>query len=175
MRTMKTLLTAQITPAIPLWADALPFITFAYNASLHSSTGEIPFFLWFSRLPNPVRHYANEDVEVDASSASSPTTLLRLCDAIQAVRETVKDTLNSTDSQRLLAATATIWKVGDFCWLYEPQLSQLTHSRKFVCPWSGPFVILSVNDNKAVTILYPTPTNARAQLLVNVDRLRPYF
>ncbi|CAF4051212.1 unnamed protein product, partial [Rotaria sp. Silwood1] len=33
------------------WDDQLPFVTFNYNASIHSSTKQIPFEMMFGRLP----------------------------------------------------------------------------------------------------------------------------
>ena len=36
-------------------------------------------------------------------------------------------------------------------------------------------MILTVHSNRTVTILYPTASNAQNQMVVNFDRLRPYF
>ncbi|CAF4375845.1 unnamed protein product, partial [Rotaria sordida] len=33
------------------WDDQLPFVTLNYNASIHSSTKQIPFEMMFGRLP----------------------------------------------------------------------------------------------------------------------------
>ena len=51
VRTVKSLLTAQLDSVPGQWDDRISFVLFAYNNTLHSETGEIPYYLWFGRPP----------------------------------------------------------------------------------------------------------------------------
>ena len=50
-RTLSTLLTTLIQKNLKAWEDCLPFIEFAYNRSVHSTTNMSPFEIVYGFIP----------------------------------------------------------------------------------------------------------------------------
>uniref|UniRef100_A0A8R1EEU6 Integrase catalytic domain-containing protein n=1 Tax=Caenorhabditis japonica TaxID=281687 RepID=A0A8R1EEU6_CAEJA len=50
-RTFHSLMSKYVNEAHTDWDTILPYITFCYNTTIHSTTGETPFFLLFGRDP----------------------------------------------------------------------------------------------------------------------------
>ncbi|CAF4585403.1 unnamed protein product, partial [Rotaria magnacalcarata] len=46
------------------WDDQLPFVTFNYNASIHSSTKPIPFEMMYGRTPILPIDYQEDNVTI---------------------------------------------------------------------------------------------------------------
>ena len=50
-RTLMDMLAKSVVPGVKEWDDRLPYVLFAYRATLQRSTGESPFFLLYGRDP----------------------------------------------------------------------------------------------------------------------------
>ena len=142
---------------------------------MHQSTREIPFVLWCGRLPPAINSLSFED-EINPSTlqerAKELVTQMSL--AFQSVLELTNDAKEISAQQATVKTSLQNRSPGDTVWLYEPQLSSAAGSRKMYSPWSCPFLILEVNNNKTATLLYPRSTDVRGTIVVNVDRLRRY-
>ena len=51
VRTVKQMLVAQLDAIAGSWDERLPLIQFAYNHTVHATTGEVPYYLWYGRPP----------------------------------------------------------------------------------------------------------------------------
>ena len=70
MRPVKTALTVFMSvQSSREWDEALPTFAYAYNTTMHATTGEVPYYLWFGRAPPPITPIeATETVSLDDTS-----------------------------------------------------------------------------------------------------------
>ena len=68
------------------WDDRLPFVAFNYNASIHSSTKQIPFGIMYGRLP--VLSFDHQDTNVTISY--DPNHVRKLCQFLSQLNEQAK-------------------------------------------------------------------------------------
>ena len=157
------------------WDRHLPYLLFAYRASVHESTKESPFHLLYGRDPwlpsettlnQPSSPYVvdSSDYRVELTSSLSSAWLL--------AREKIKIAQASRKKQHDKRAKEHQFRVGDRVMIHMP--SAVTGKAwKLARPFHGPYRVLSV-----------TPTNVEARLVdhpdadpifVAVSRVRPCY
>ena len=158
------------------WDQMLPSLVYAYNVTVHSVIHEIPFLVWFGRLPhsiNPVALLPQTDLgnvseyrrSVHAQMWSSYETIRSLLDSA-AKRSSIRH-----EASRVMQN----WKVGDVVWYNDPAESSRRRSRKLACAWTGPHMIKGISPNgKQLTILAPMPNDPERTILTAPERLRPF-
>ncbi|KAK7895747.1 hypothetical protein WMY93_021072 [Mugilogobius chulae] len=161
------------------WDSFLSQVAFAYNTSVHSSTGFTPYFLTHGRearvpvdvLLGPVAQSSQGYDSIDDFVLS----LRRRLDT--AFRQTRDNSVTASDKQRTFYDAKKRhcpYEVGDLVWLHDP-----TESRRKLAPhWKGPYVIhqrLDRDDMVGVTYVIGSPFGDEAPLqTIHYDRLRPY-
>jgi hypothetical protein len=173
MATLKKLIAAQIVTYPLSWDHFLPRIQLIYNSSVHKSTNESPFFLWFARLPTSFHQLTDNLLFPDT----------RIPVSVRSYNSQMVHHLLHTVSQIVVYQSAhhhqpenlpeqVVFREGDLVWLFNPQASKTIASKKLANNWTGPFLILQVLASRTVMLLRPTLVSPRQQLKVSMDRLR---
>ena len=178
VRTVKQLLVAQMDTLPGSWDERLPLIQFAYNHTVHSGIGEVPYYLWYGRPPVALSTLlaVPEHLPVAANVKAYRDSLWRrLAAAFELVREHQEKAHESSQRQREARSRVDSWTVGDLAWVHRPNLSNNFNSRKMYNPWDGPGQILQVHSPTRLEVLLPARTQPRRTFVVHPDRLRRYL
>ena len=124
------------------WDSFLLQVAFAYNTSVHTSTGFTPYFLTHGReARTPVDVVLGPLVRgrlVDGSPEDFAISLLRRLDT--AFSQTKENNIVASRRQKAFYNARLRhepYEVGDLVWLYDP-----TESRRKLAPhWKGPYLV----------------------------------
>ena len=125
------------------WEEQLRKVCFAYNTSVHSTTGYTPFYLMFGRQARlPVDLY-NIPMPKAAAEVSEYASQLhqRFTSAYDSVRATMNTKQLRQKEQYDSRVHGKSLVPGDLVWLFNPALPR-GQARKFHRPWVGPYRIL---------------------------------
>ena len=137
----------------PTWWTYLPATTYAYNISIHESTGYSPFELIFLRQPTIP---ADLIIELQATIPSSHrdysiNAAVRMKAAFQHVRKSQQYAAERNRDQRLKSAIPITFKKDDLVLKWEPALrregaadkaGEVPIPSKWRMTWSGPHLVL---------------------------------
>ena len=155
------------------WTDMLPYVTFAYNTSYHSSTTFSPFYLLYLREPNVAI-----DLMVDRPTPALPASVddyaLKMAERMRQAYRIVHDQLKCCFSR---AKKRYDWRVkalklevGTFVWYFTPR-RQRHVSPKWALQTTGPFKVTR-KLNEVNYVIQKTPKHR--SFIVHIDRLRHY-
>ena len=145
-RTLTAMLSKKVDASGKDWDEHLPFVLFAYRASIQESTQESPFYLLYGRdpkLPSALgleREPTRQDVDLCTYSTEVTQRLQKAWDLAQA---SVKD---AQQKQKFFYDRNTKpphFCVGQRVFVYMPGARQ-GKAYKFARPFHGPFRIVSV-------------------------------
>lgn len=161
------------------WDLHLGPIQFAYNSSVHETTGMSPYFLLHGReprLPADVVYGCPTQNYWKSVHDYSKSVLQELQHAFSEVRKTA--TVNQERQKRVFDKWAKHhpYQVGDRVWLHNP-VSKDRH-KKLAMPWVGPYVIVKrfqlANGMPGVTYrIQSEDKTVRRRLVVHHNRLKP--
>jgi len=156
------------------WTDWLPYVTYAYNTSHHSSTTFTPVYLMFMREPViSLDLLGDADVTLGHERSQEEYVML-MRQRMRAAYELVHVNLNrhfERSKRRFdIRVRACRCKVGEKVWFYSPRKYRYL-SPKWTLQTTGPYdIIRKVND---VNYVIRQPGKRRS-FTVHVDRLRSY-
>ena len=140
------------------WDRYIHLLTYAYNSTVHSSTGESPFFLMFGRTPPIPSCYSNVDFEPVRSQAEYPANLAAKMKEIwataginnQLALDAIKEQHDKHAGElELLIPGDTVLVEGKIL----KSQAVLQGKYKLELPWSKFMKCISVNDdNNTVTV-----------------------
>lgn len=155
------------------WDVYLPYVRFAYNTSLQSSTGETPFFLMHGRdavIPLQVQ-YAHMDMEGWQPKDYRHQVIEGLQQVFQKVRYFNDLKRQSQESYQDEWKRDSPYQVGDLVWVYTPSV-QSGRVFKLSHPWRGPFRI--THCPTPVTVKVHNLAGKTVNQQIHVSRLKPY-
>ena len=171
-RTLLDMLATTVNDHPADWEVYIRKLCFAYNTSIHSSTGYSPFFLMMGRqasIPIDLMFPVNKEQEKEV-----PAYVHQLREGLQSAYALVREQCE-TEHQRQKAiydkkAHGRPYEKGDLVWLFSPAVPR-GHSRKLHHPWKGPFVVV---DKIGITTykIKPSRNSGKCQI-IHFDRLKP--
>ena len=164
------------------WDDALPMAEWAYNTSIHASTGESPYFLTFKQDPPPfaddqalmqAARHLRERRDPEISHTKWAEDLMR---RFKEVYERVRTRLNKARLRQKKNYDSRVeehkYKEGELVYLYHPIVKE-GQRRKLGQPWAGPFKIFKKVSPQNVELEPIDPTPDSKRWLVHINRLKP--
>ncbi|KAI9558480.1 hypothetical protein GHT06_015267 [Daphnia sinensis] len=154
------------------WEDVLGEICFAYQASVHSSTNESPYYMVHGRDCNiPINKILGAVPEVVPSSGGYVGTLLeRLRYSFHRAREENEKARERQREQYNKRAKVFDYKTGDRV-LLDVRVVQKGDNRKFNSKYRGPYRVVKVYPNHTVDIA----DNSYNCQLVHCNRFKPLY
>lgn len=158
------------------WDSLLPYLTFAYNTAVQSTTQFSPFRLVFGRDPTcnvdtVFPYHVSTDHNTTLAEAMSRTEECRQLARCRTFEQQSTAKLRYDEHHRHVQ-----YKTGDLVWLWVP-VRKPGLCEKLICRYLGPYRVLGRNSdvNYAVEPLHP-PSDRRCRSRENahVSRLKPY-
>ena len=154
------------------WDTRLPYVLFAYRASLQESTKESPFFLLYGRDPrvptSTVLTYQRSPYTIDIDDYKSEM-MTSLSQAWKLAQENIKIAQKHQKTQYDKKTRDTNLKVGDRVMVLMPTEAK-GEKRKLARPFHGPFRVLTVTPTNAEVRVVDDPK--AASIFVALDRVR---
>lgn len=171
-RTLKEMLRSYCNYTKSNWEELLPNIEMAYNDSVHSVTGETPYYLTHGQHPKLPNLPAIRDIKHKD-----------LAEKIQSVVEEVKDLILINKYQTELAYNKkysinsnNAFKVGDRLWVktshFIPDYLRRSVSKKLLPEYVGPYTVTKVLNYYAYELDFPP--SVRINNRINRSYLKLY-
>ncbi|EGT36450.1 hypothetical protein CAEBREN_28622 [Caenorhabditis brenneri] len=161
------------------WDTILPALTFCYNTTVHSTTGETPFFLMHGRDPifvidqilNPAPNDlpSMESTEIDDFRQEMVTNLREAWTAAKEHADKSREQFSKSHDS--LAKPSDI-RVGDRV-MMKNVFSKKDLSRKLVLPWVGQYRVIEVNRPEAVIQDINKPSKPARR--VHLDQVKKFI
>jgi len=180
MRPMKTALTVfMTTESSRNWDETLASFAYAYNTTMHATTGEVPYYLWFGRPPPAIIPLEATDTAPtsgpdNAVEQYKREAILDLQRAYIQVFDKLRAKSTSAKAEHDNKVEIELWQPGDLVYLHSPQESAKTGMRKLYNPWVGPLQVIRVLSDTSILIRCPTRNDPGAIKTVHSARLRRY-
>lgn len=155
------------------WDKILPYCFFAYNTTVHDSTGESPFFLlhgfdahipWESVPDREIGKYM-VDIESYAQEMALGTKIARKY--AREVNARMRERMKDCYDRRIRVCDNPV-KVGDRVYMEIPTEKQSSTHPKLTNPWEGPYRVVDISDSALVTLIHKD----REPVRVPFDMLR---
>jgi hypothetical protein len=173
-RNIRTLtkMMAMVTEKQENWDEHLPFISMAYRATPHESTGFSPNFLMFGReLYMPVDVMLSLPREDCATPAQYAQKLQKQLEySYELARQTLRKNAERQSKLYNRNTHGDRMSAGDLVW-YASKIRKKGVSPKLQPKWRGPCLILRMHNE----VLAQVQLSARKNTTVHVDLLKPCF
>ena len=172
-RTLLNMLSTAVNDQPFQWEQNLRRLCFAYNTSVHPTTGFTPFSLMFGRQARmPL------DIVLGAAPSPSATTAPEYVADLQSSLTTAYEHVRNRMGQQLQQQKTHYdskvqgrpFQVGDLVWLHNPAVKR-GQSRKLHRPWSGPLKVLSRLSDTTYRLQHVR--EGRRKPVVHYNRLKP--
>ena len=154
------------------WDERLPFILFAYRASIQESTKESPFFLLYGRDPQlPTSEMLEPQVDrVTYNLDDYKTEMVKhMSDAWKLAQENVKRAQKSQKKYYDKSVQEHKVKQGDRVFIYMPSAKK-GKAHKLARPFHGPYRVTETVDNGVMVTPIDRPQDT--PIRVAMDRVR---
>uniref|UniRef100_A0A2N9I8I3 Integrase catalytic domain-containing protein n=1 Tax=Fagus sylvatica TaxID=28930 RepID=A0A2N9I8I3_FAGSY len=171
-RTLTELLRTVVHKNLKTWENCLPFIEFAYNRAMHTTTSYSPFEIVYGF--NPLTPLDLMPLPVDGRSSLDGQKKAELVKSLhERVRLQIAQKNERVASQANKGRKRVIFEPGDWVWVHMRKERFLAHRRTKLHPrGDGPFQILEkINDNAYKVDL---PGEYKVSATFNVSDLSPF-
>lgn len=175
-RTLSDMISFYIRPDHTNWDTILPFVTFAYNTALQSTTGFSPFFLVYGRPPPSVLDSSFFSAPVSPRAPLHEQFLTRLAHCRNLARMKTEACQAERKSRHDETHPPVSFHPGDEVLLSTP-LRTPGLCEKFLPRFIGPYTVLEKTSpvNYRVAPLHgATDRRCRGVEIVHVSRLKPF-
>ena len=169
-RTLLAMLSTTIEEHPFEWEEHLKKVCFAYNTSVHATTGETPFSLMFgrqARLPVDILYQTPS-----SGSDDIPMYVSKLKTTLTSAYERVRSKMNAEQKRQKdnydIKVHGSGYKAGDNVWLFNPAIPR-GKARKFHQPWTGPYQVLENLSNSTYRLQH---LHNRKKTVVHFDQLK---
>uniref|UniRef100_A0A8R1HMZ2 RNA-directed DNA polymerase n=1 Tax=Caenorhabditis japonica TaxID=281687 RepID=A0A8R1HMZ2_CAEJA len=174
-RTFHAVISKYINKEHSDWDTILPFTTFSYNNTVHSTTGETPFFLVFGRDPtltidriiDPAP--ATKKTDIGWFKESLTTTLREVWKQAATRSREAQATYQNKANER---ANGSDIRPGDRV-MYKNFSTHKGLSRKLILPWRGDFRVVEVDAPKAT--IYDRQHPMKPEKVVHLDQIKKIY
>lgn len=173
--TLSDMLAFYISARHDNWDSVLPYVTYAYNTAVQSTTQFSPFRLLYNREPLhtvdtlfPFPPAANNPTLEEATSRAEECRQIARCRTFD---HQAASKLRYDSHHRYVA-----YKPGDLVWLWVPQRKPGL-CEKLLCKYTGPYrVATKLSDATYIIEPLQPPTDRRRRGIesAHVSRLKPY-
>jgi transposase InsO family protein len=157
------------------WTDHLNATTFAYNASVHSSTGYSPYFLWHGRRPRlPVECILDHPTSEMKTPEEHADKLMKvLTDAYKMARKEQRKAAERRKKIQAGVRKPTVFKANDTVMYHESERGTAAKHlpRKMAKNASGPHKVLRRIDANRYVIHH---RNRNCEVIVSVKDISKY-
>uniref|UniRef100_A0A2N9GQ39 Reverse transcriptase n=1 Tax=Fagus sylvatica TaxID=28930 RepID=A0A2N9GQ39_FAGSY len=171
-RTLTQLLRTVVHKNLKTWEDCLPFIEFAYNRAMHSTTSYSPFEIVYGF--NPLTPLDLMPLPIDGRSSLDGQKKAELVKSLhERVRLQIAQKNERVASQANKGRRRVIFEPGDWVWVHMRKERFPAHRKTKLHPrGDGPFQILEkINDNAYKVDL---PGEYKVSATFNVSDLSPF-
>ena len=171
-RTLTDMLAKSITPGVTEWDERLPYVLFAYRATLQASTRESPFFLLYGRdpqLPSEVMLQSTSGRGVMCLDDYKSTLCREMRAAWDQAQQAVLKAQKQQKQQHDREAKNADFEIGDRVFVYMPA-TKTGQMRKLARPFKGPYRVMARHPNGAEVRLVSQPKAPVIRVALN--RLR---
>ncbi len=164
-RTMSGMLAKYIGEDQKDWEKYLKTCVWEYNVSIHSTTGESPYFMIYGKEPRLPIDFIFEKPKIDDNDI---TIKRRISKAIKRMELSRKMNKKRYDDYR----TNEKFNIGDFVlWRQEPRTNKdIDEFKKLMSPWYGPVTIKKdCGENKYIII-----DDENIEKIINVENIKKF-
>uniref|UniRef100_A0A914KP35 RNA-directed DNA polymerase n=1 Tax=Meloidogyne incognita TaxID=6306 RepID=A0A914KP35_MELIC len=131
------------------WSSHLQYVIFAYNSSIHASSGQTPYFILFARDPVTPIDLRLKGTEIGEREVEMSEYLENKTKLIKETWESVKESLNKAQEQQ--KRFADLDRKEHKFELFDLVLIQIDHHlpenyHKFRQKWAGPFRVIKIEE-----------------------------
>ena len=170
-RTLTSMLAKKVEQSGKDWDSHLPFVLFAYRASVQESVRESPFYLLYGRdprLPTVLDMDGGSKQEVDVDTYKGEITI-KMDEAWELARSNIKKAQKNQKLYHDQRSKPPNFKVGDRVMVYMPA-AKACKSYKFARPFHGPYRIIAQDETGVV--VRPVDKPQAKSFRVAYDRVR---
>ena len=157
-RTLTDMLAKTARPGID-WDTQLPYVLFAYRATVQASTAESPFFLLYGRDPRlPTELLLSLPVERTHRQLDNYKSRMMqdMSEAWTRAKKMIEKAQKKQKTQHDKRSKNANFQVGDRVYVFMPAMKS-GPAHKLACPYRGPYRIVELYSNGAEVLLIDKP------------------
>ena len=157
------------------WDKHLPFLLFAYCATIQESTRESPFYLLYGRDPrlptDSVLNHVKSPYVVDVDDYKTAMTIA-LSEAWKTAQENIKSAQEKQKRNYDRHSKESHYEVGDRVMVYMPNAVR-GKAWKLARPFYGPYRVMATTPTNLE--VKPVDKPEAEAIFVSLDRIRPCY
>ena len=172
-RSVQQMLKAYVNENRDDWDDYLPYLTMAYRATVHETTGSTPNQMMFGRQLSMPIDVVMAPLPQSSGSCACPVEYVEwlrqtLLNVHEHARKRIKSSVARQKRGYDMHAKPTRYEVGQFVWRWYPPAAK----RKLGKGWLGPYLIIACpTDIHCIIQKDPSSSSTR----VHIDHLKPHL